>query len=61
MNLSKDIFEPSTSAGSGFFSFLSGIFAQIFGQIVSMIKKETKKYKLGIVNLFENEKDLTSG
>ena len=41
VNLSKDVFEPRTSYGSGFFSFLSGIFAQIFGQIVSIIKKET--------------------
>ena len=52
VNLSKDVFEPRTSAGSGFFSFLSGIFVQIFGQIISIIMKETKKYKFGIVNLF---------
>ena len=61
LSLSKDVFERLTSTGSGLFSFLSGIFAQIFGQIVSIIKKETKKYKLGIVNLFQNEKDFTSG
>ena len=34
-----------------FFSFLSGIFAQIFGQIAP-IKKETKKDIFGIVKLF---------
>ena len=61
MNLRKDVFERRTSTGSGLFTFLSGIFAQIFGQIVSIIKKETKNYKYGIVNLFKNKKYLTSG
>ena len=39
VNLSKDVFEPCTSTGSRHLSFLSGIFAQIFGQIVSNKKR----------------------
>ena len=40
MSLSEDIFERLTSTGGGlFFSFLDGDFAQIFGQIVSIIVK----------------------
>ena len=37
VSLCKDVFERRTSTGSGLFSFLDGIFAQIFGQIVSLI------------------------
>ena len=46
MNLSEDVFEPSMSTGSGLFSFLSGIFAQIFRQIVSMIRKRLRNTNL---------------
>ena len=46
MNLSEDVFEPSMSAVSGLFSFLSGIFAQIFRQIVSMIRKRLRNTNL---------------
>ena len=36
----------STSSGSGLFSFLSGIFAHIFGQIVSVIRKRLRNTNL---------------
>ena len=36
----------STSSGSGLFSFLSGIFAHIFGQIVSVIRKSLRNTNL---------------
>ena len=36
----------STSIGSGLFSFLSGIFAHIFGQIVSVIRKSLRNTNL---------------
>ena len=36
----------STSSGSGLFSFLSGIFAHIFGQIVSIIRKRLRNTNL---------------
>ena len=42
MDLRKDVFERRTSTGSGLFTFLSGIFAQIFGQIVSIIRKRRR-------------------
>ena len=52
-SLSKDVFERRTSTGSGPFSFLSGIFAQAFGQIVSIIRKRLRiKHKFSIVKLF---------
>ena len=52
-SLSKDVFERRTSTGSGLFSFLSGIFAQAFGQIVSIIRKRLRiKHKFSIVKLF---------
>ena len=35
----KTFFSDVRQLGSGLFSFLSGIFAQIFGQIVSIIRK----------------------
>ena len=37
--LKEDVFEGCTSTGSGLFSFLSSIFPQMFGQIVSVIRK----------------------
>ena len=52
-SLSKDVFERRMSTGSGLFSFLSGIFAQAFGQIVSIIRKRLRiKHKFSIVKLF---------
>ena len=48
----------NTSTGSGLASFLSGIFCQNFWSDRLYDKKETKKYKCGIVSLFLNE-DLT--
>ena len=35
-SLSKDVFERRASAGSGSFSYMGSVLAQIFGQIVSM-------------------------
>ena len=49
----------NTSTGSGLSSFLGGIFCQNFWSDRLYDKKETKKYKCGIVNLFWNEEDLT--
>ena len=46
VNLSKDVFERRTSTGSGLFSFLSGIFVQIFGQLVSILRKRLKNATL---------------
>ena len=40
VSLCKDVFERRTSTGSGlFFSFLDGVFAHSFGQIVSILVK----------------------
>ena len=39
-NLSKGVFERRTSTRDGLFTFLSGGFAQIFSQIVSMRVKK---------------------
>jgi len=46
VNLSKEVSEPRTSTGSRHLSFLSGIFAQIFGQIVSIIRKRLRNTNL---------------
>ena len=58
-NLSKDVFERRTSTGSELFSFLSGILAHTFGQIVSMIRKRFRiKHKFGIVKSFKMKRIL---
>ena len=54
MSLSKDLFERLTSTGSGLFSFLLGGFAQIFGQIVSIIVK--RNTIVGASRCFEMKK-----
>ena len=54
VSLSKDLFERLTSTGSGLFSFLLGGFAQIFGQIVSIIVK--RNTIVGASRCFEMKK-----
>ena len=54
--ISKDVFERRTSTGSGLFSFLSGIFAQIFGQIVPIIGKRPRKTYLVLSIYFKMKK-----
>ena len=56
MNLRKDVFERRTSTGSGLFKFLSGIFAQIFGQIVSIIRKRRRITNLVLSIYFKMKK-----
>ena len=56
MNLSKDVFERRTSTGTGLFTFLSGIFAQIFGQIVSIIRKRLRNTNLVLSIYFKMKK-----
>ena len=56
MNLRKDVFERRTSTGSGLSTFLSGIFAQIFGQIVSIIRKRRRITNLVLTIYFKMKK-----
>ena len=44
------------STGSGLFKFLSGIFAQIFGQIVSIIRKRLRNTNLVLSIYFKTKK-----
>ena len=46
MNLSKGVFERYRFTGSGLFSFLTGIFGQICGQIVSIIRQRLRNTNL---------------
>ena len=59
VSLCKDVFERRTSTGSGLFSFLNGVFAKIFGQIVSIIVKT--RGNTNSVNAYKKEEGLTSG
>ena len=56
VNLSKDVFEGCTSTGSGLFSFLSGISPQMFGQIVSIIRKILRNTNLAASIYFKMKK-----
>ena len=58
VSLSKDVFEPRMSTGSGFFSFLHGCFAKMFGQIVSIIVKTFRNTNLVVSRSFKMEKTL---
>ena len=41
LGLSKDVFEQCTLTGNGFFLFLSGGFAQMFGQVTVSARVKT--------------------
>ena len=56
VNLSKDVFERRTSTGSGLFSFLDRGFAQILGQLVSIIVKTLRNTNLGASRCFKMKK-----
>ena len=56
VNLSKDVFERRTSTGSGLFSFLDSGFAQILGQLVSIIVKTLRNTNLGASRCFKMKK-----
>ena len=56
MNLSKDVFERHTSTGSGLFPFLDSGFAQILGQLVSIIVKTLRNTNLGALRCFKMKK-----
>ena len=58
VNLSSDVFERHTSTGSGVFSFLDGGFAQIFGQIVSIIVKRLRNANLVASRCFKMKNSL---
>ena len=53
VRLRKDVFERRTSTGSGLFSFLDGDFAQIFGQIASIIVKTLRNTNLVASSYFK--------
>ena len=61
MSLSKDVFERHTSTGSGLFAFLSGVFAQMFGQIDSVVRKRLRNTSVVLSIYLKIKKDLTSG
>ena len=56
VNLSKDVFERRMSTGSGLFSFLDSGFAQILGQLVSIIVKTLRNTNLGASRCFKMKK-----
>jgi len=56
----KDVFERLTSTRSRLFSFLDGVFAQMFGQIVSIIVTTLRNTNLGASRCFKMKKT-TSG
>ena len=56
VSLSKDVFERRTSLESGLFSFLHGAFAQIFGQIVSILVKTFRNTNLVVSRCFKMKK-----
>ena len=56
INLSKGVFERRTSTGSGRYSFMSGIFTQISGQIVSLIRKRLRNINLVLSVHFKMKK-----
>ena len=54
--LSKDVFERRASTTMGLFSFLSGISAQFFGQIVYIIRKRPRNANLVLSIYFKMKK-----
>ena len=54
--ISKDVFKQHMSTGSGLFSFLSSIFAQSFGQIISIIQKGLRETNLILPICFKMRK-----
>ena len=56
VNLSKGVFEQCRLTGSGFFSFLSGIFGQICGQIVSIMRQRLRNTNLVALIHFKKKK-----
>ena len=56
LKVPKDVFELHTSTGSGVFSFLDRGFAQMFGQIVSIIVKTLRNTNLGASRCFKMKK-----
>ena len=54
--ISKDVFKQHMSTGSGLLSFLSSIFAQSFGQIISIIQKGLRDTNLILPICFKMRK-----
>lgn len=58
VNLSKGVFEQCRLTGSGLFSFFSGIFGQICGQIVSIVRQRLRNTHL-VASIYFKKKTTT--
>ena len=56
VNLSKGVFEQCRLTGSGLFSFMRGIFGQICGQIVSIMRQRLRNTNLVALIHFKKKK-----